>query len=72
LTHIDVSRWDEGEAEQKRLAKQLHDAMTTQGFFVLTGHCISEEEITRQVDIGFVSWHIPLDRRGIAAFCSIP
>jgi hypothetical protein len=28
--------------------------MTTQGFFVLTGHALSQEEIARQVDIGYV------------------
>ena len=28
--------------------------MITDGFFVLTGHALTEDEITRQVDIGYV------------------
>ena len=54
LKTIDISKWDDGAAEQARLAAQLYKAMTTDGFFVLTGHAITEQEIERQVDIGFV------------------
>ncbi|WWC58131.1 uncharacterized protein I303_100666 [Kwoniella dejecticola CBS 10117] len=53
LTNIDISTWDQGLVAQQKLAKQLFTAMTTDGFFVLTGFGISEEEITRQVDIGY-------------------
>lgn len=35
-------------------AADLHQAMTTRGFFALVGHGISEEEIKRQVDLGYV------------------
>ena len=58
---IDVSTFDGGSEARKALAAQLHEAMTTKGFFVLTGHNVMEEEIKRQVDIGYV--------RGIA--CSL-
>ncbi|WWC86470.1 uncharacterized protein L201_001347 [Kwoniella dendrophila CBS 6074] len=53
LSIIDISRWSEGLDVQKSLADQLYEAMTTDGFFVLTGFGISEQEIQRQVDIGY-------------------
>jgi len=49
-----MSTFKDGIEAQKKLADQLYTAMTTQGFFVLTGFGISEEEIRRQVDIGYV------------------
>ena len=55
LMNIDISTWDDGDQARQSLSKQLYEAMTTQGFFVLTGHCLSEREIERQVDIGYVS-----------------
>jgi hypothetical protein len=55
LIGINLSTFNNGPAAQKKLADQLYTAMTTQGFFVLTGFGISEEEIQRQVDIGYVS-----------------
>ncbi|ORX39267.1 Clavaminate synthase-like protein [Kockovaella imperatae] len=53
LTEINISRWDDGPEEQARLAEELRDAMTTDGFLVLTGHALSEADISRQVDIGY-------------------
>lgn len=55
LLNIDISTFHDGPEAQKKLAAQVHEAMTTQGFFVLTGHALSQEEIARQVDIGYVS-----------------
>ncbi|WRT64439.1 uncharacterized protein IL334_001371 [Kwoniella shivajii] len=53
LINIDLSKWNQGANAQKKLATQLYTAMTTQGFFMLTGTTITEQEIQRQVDIGF-------------------
>jgi isopenicillin N synthase-like dioxygenase len=52
LDTLDFSRYDEGPEARKELAAQLHQAMTTHGFFVVVNHGLSEEQITRQVDIG--------------------
>ncbi|KAK5658160.1 hypothetical protein OQA88_2133 [Cercophora sp. LCS_1] len=52
LTTIDLSLYDDGPAARSALASQIHDAMTTQGFFTVINHGISQSTITRQVDIG--------------------
>ena len=52
LHTIDLSRYDDGKDGKKYLAEQVREAMTTQGFFTLINHGLSEDEITRQVDIG--------------------
>lgn len=52
LHTIDLSQYDNGVAARKELAEQVRQAMTTQGFFTLINHGISESDISRQVDIG--------------------
>lgn len=52
LKTLDFSRYDDGPVARKELANHLHEAMSTQGFFVVVNHGISEQEIERQVDIG--------------------
>ncbi|PYH94484.1 Clavaminate synthase-like protein [Aspergillus ellipticus CBS 707.79] len=52
LKTIDFSLYDNGLEARLQLAEQVRQAMTTQGFFVIINHGISEEEISRQVDIG--------------------
>ena len=52
LQCIDLARYDKGADAKARLAEQIRYAMTTQGFFTIINHGLSEEEITRQVDIG--------------------
>ena len=52
LRTIDLAKYDDGPEARKALAEELRLAMTTQGFFNLINHGLSEEEITRQVDIG--------------------
>lgn len=52
LHTIDLSQYDKSVSARKELAEQVRQAMTTQGFFTLINHGISEEEISRQVDIG--------------------
>ncbi|KAF2101718.1 Clavaminate synthase-like protein [Rhizodiscina lignyota] len=52
LRTLDFSKYNDGPEARKELASIVRDAMTTKGFFTLINHGISEEEITRQVDIG--------------------
>ncbi len=52
LRTIDLARYDDGPEARAQLAEEIRLAMTTQGFFTLINHGISEEDITRQVDIG--------------------
>ena len=52
LRTIDISKYDDGAEARKLLAEEVRLAMTTQGFFKMINHGISEEEISRQVDVG--------------------
>lgn len=52
LRTVDLGRYDDGPEARKELAEEVRVAMTTQGFFILINHGISEEDISRQVDIG--------------------
>ncbi|KIX10086.1 uncharacterized protein Z518_01167 [Rhinocladiella mackenziei CBS 650.93] len=52
LRTVDLARYDDGPEARAELAEEIRLAMTTQGFFTLVNHGISEEDITRQVDIG--------------------
>ncbi|BCS17196.1 uncharacterized protein APUU_10024A [Aspergillus puulaauensis] len=52
LSQVDLSKYNQGREAQEALAKQIKQAMSTQGFFILINHGITVEEITRQVDIG--------------------
>lgn len=52
LRTLDLSWYDQGPEKRAALAEELRLAMTTQGFFILINHGVSEEEIERQVDIG--------------------
>jgi isopenicillin N synthase-like dioxygenase len=52
LHKVDLSTYDDGLEARRALAEQVRQAMTTQGFFTLLNHGISQEEIERQVDIG--------------------
>lgn len=52
LLTVDLARCDNGSEARAELADDVRFAMTTQGFFFLVNHGISEESITRQIDIG--------------------
>ncbi|KAJ5939936.1 hypothetical protein N7516_000104 [Penicillium verrucosum] len=51
LVEIDLSRFDEPGGKQE-LAKQLYDAVTRVGFWVVIGHGLDDERILRQFSIG--------------------
>ena len=64
LRTIDLARYDDGPAARVELAEEIRQAMTTQGFFTLINHGISEEDITRQVDIGHhIITHTPIEEK---------
>ncbi|KAJ6128658.1 hypothetical protein N7471_009875 [Penicillium samsonianum] len=51
LVEIDLSRFDEPGGKEE-LAKQLYDAVTRVGFWVVVGHGLDDERILRQFSIG--------------------
>jgi isopenicillin N synthase-like dioxygenase len=53
LPFIDFALLEQGEKGKAELAKTLDNAMRTQGFFYVINHGLSEEDIQRQVDIGW-------------------
>ncbi|CAK7222010.1 hypothetical protein SBRCBS47491_004722 [Sporothrix bragantina] len=53
LVKIDLSTYEDGPEARKKLAQDLNQAMRTQGFFYVINHGISEQEIERQIDIGY-------------------
>lgn len=69
LDILDFSQYSSGGAAQQALAEKLRTAMNTHGFFVLVNHGISEEVITRQVDIGhtILTTTSPEDKQRLAA-----
>ncbi|KFZ15698.1 hypothetical protein V502_05441 [Pseudogymnoascus sp. VKM F-4520 (FW-2644)] len=52
LEILDFTFYGDGPTARQELADKVHKAMRTHGFFVIINHGISEEVITRQVDIG--------------------
>jgi hypothetical protein len=46
LRTVDLSKYDDGQEARQLLAEEIRLAMTTQGFFKMINHGISEEEIS--------------------------
>ena len=53
LQTLDFSLWEKGEEGKDQLAKQIDEAMRTQGFFYVINHGVSAEQIERMTDIGW-------------------
>lgn len=51
LRTMELARYEEGRTARAELAEEIRLAITTQGFFTLINHGVSEDDITRQVDI---------------------
>jgi non-haem dioxygenase in morphine synthesis N-terminal len=62
LVNIDVSRFDEP-GEKQRLAAQLEDTIRNVGFWIVTGHGITDEEIRRALTIGNGFFHLPMEEK---------
>lgn len=62
LSTIDLSQFDKPGGKQE-LAKQLYDAITRVGFWVVTGTGIDDERVLRQFSIGNAFFQEPLEER---------
>jgi hypothetical protein len=62
LVKIDLSRFDEPGGKQA-LAKQLYDAVTRVGFWVVVNTGIDDERVLRQLSIGNAFFKEPLEEK---------
>jgi isopenicillin N synthase-like dioxygenase len=62
LVQIDVARFNEP-GEKQRLAEELEDAVRNVGFWVVTGHGITDEEVLRQLAIANGFFHLPMEEK---------
>ncbi|KAJ6031304.1 hypothetical protein N7540_002036 [Penicillium herquei] len=62
LVEIDLSRFDEPGGKEE-LAKQLYDAVTRVGFWVVVGHGIEDERVLRQFSLGNAFFKEPLEEK---------
>lgn len=61
LTVIDLSIFDRSSEDRVRLVDQLRDAAHNTGFWMVTGHGITDDEINRQLSIGQAFYKTPLE-----------
>lgn len=61
LTVIDLSTFDHSLEDRARLVDQLRDAAHNTGFWVVTGHGITDDEVNRQLSIGQAFYDTPLE-----------
>ncbi|KAL4767765.1 hypothetical protein BDW60DRAFT_226363 [Aspergillus nidulans var. acristatus] len=64
LAIIDLSRFDEPGGKEA-LAKQLYDALTKVGFWVVVGHGIDDQRVLRQFSFGNAFFKQPLDEKRV-------
>ncbi|PLB55860.1 gibberellin 2-oxidase [Aspergillus steynii IBT 23096] len=62
LVQIDLSRFDEPGGKQE-LAKQLYDAVTRVGFWVVVGHGLDDDRVLRQFSLGNAFFKEPLEEK---------
>jgi hypothetical protein len=62
LTKIDLSRFDDPAGRQE-LAKQLYDAVTRVGFWVVVNTGLDDERVLRQFSIGNTFFKEPLEEK---------
>ncbi|KAK7047123.1 hypothetical protein VNI00_006788 [Paramarasmius palmivorus] len=63
LVTIDVSTFNRSPEDNARLAAELIDASHNTGFWVITGHGITDEEVNRQLSIGQAFHQLPLEEK---------
>lgn len=61
LAVIDLSTYDRSSEDRARLAEQLKAAVHNTGFWVVTGHGITDDEVNRQLSIGQAFHKTPLE-----------
>jgi hypothetical protein len=64
LAKIDLSRFNEPGGKEA-LAKQLYDALTRVGFWVVVGHGIDDERVLRQFSFGNAFFEQPLEEKRV-------
>jgi hypothetical protein len=50
-----MGSFNDGPEAQAKIAEEIRQAMHEQGFFTLINHGFTQEEVARQMDIGYVS-----------------
>ncbi|KAK7047124.1 hypothetical protein VNI00_006789 [Paramarasmius palmivorus] len=63
LVTIDISDFNRSPEDNARLAAELVNASHNTGFWVITGHGITNEEVNRQLSIGQAFHTLPLDEK---------
>jgi isopenicillin N synthase-like dioxygenase len=62
LVEINISRFNEP-GEKQKLAAKLEDAVRNVGFWIVTGHGITDEEVLRQLAIATAFFHLPMEEK---------
>jgi hypothetical protein len=62
LVELDISRFDEP-GEKPKLAAQLEEAVRNVGFWIVTGHGITDEEVLRQLAIATAFYKLPMEEK---------
>ena len=63
LAIIDMTNFDRSPEDRAQLAHQLDDAVRDTGFWIVTGHGISDDEIDRHLDIGQAFFNTSLEEK---------
>jgi isopenicillin N synthase-like dioxygenase len=63
LAVIDLSTFDHSSEDRARLAEKLRDAAHNTGFWVVTGHGITDEEVNRHLSICQAFYKIPMEEK---------
>lgn len=63
LVSIDLSTFNDSAGERMRLAQLLADASHNTGFWVVTGHGISDDDIKRQLALGQAFFKRPIEEK---------
>ncbi|KAF9459397.1 hypothetical protein BDZ94DRAFT_1382076 [Collybia nuda] len=63
LAIIDLSTFDRSPEDRARLAHQLKDAAHHTGFWVVTGHGITDAEVNKQLAIGQAFYKTPIEEK---------
>ncbi|RSH80761.1 hypothetical protein EHS25_007097 [Saitozyma podzolica] len=53
LKTVDMGSFNDGPEAQAKIAEEIRQAMHEQGFFTLINHGFTQEEVARQMDIGY-------------------
>ncbi|GFZ44251.1 hypothetical protein JCM24511_01973 [Saitozyma sp. JCM 24511] len=64
LKTVDMGSFHDGPEAQAKIAEEIRQAMHEQGFFTLINHGFTQEEVARQMDIGYtVLQRTPLEEK---------